>query len=61
MVLPGGSHMACTIYDRFAGFDLYCCTDPAQHLLTAGLVLLPVDDVDRHLSDVCKENNNSSS
>ena len=53
--------MAYTIYDRFAGFDLYCCTDPAQHLLTAGLVLLPVDDVDRHLSDVCKENNNSSS
>ena len=36
------------IYDMFSGLDLYC-TDPAQHLTTAGQDL---DDLDRDLSDL---------
>ena len=35
LMLPGGSHTICMIYDAFPGLDLYY-TDPAQHLRTAG-------------------------
>ena len=39
------------IYDMFSGLDLYC-TDPAQHLTTAGYDLDDLYDLDRDLSDL---------
>ena len=43
-MLQGGSGKICMIYHMFPGLDLYC-TDPAQHLITAGEDLDDLSDL----------------
>ena len=44
LMLPDGSRVVCVIYDMNPGLDL-CCTDPAQHLITADQDLDDFDDI----------------
>ena len=57
-MLPGETLTMCMIWHMFPGLDLYC-TDPAQHLTTAGEDLSDLDrdlsDLDRHLSDLGRD------
>ena len=44
-MLPGGSSVICVTEDTFPGVgSVLYCTDPAQHLITAGEDLDYIDD-----------------
>ena len=52
-MLPAESCMVFVMWDMLPGFDLYN-TDPAQHVIAAGLDPRDVDYLDGHLSEMWK-------